>query len=91
MGSDRRLRATMMADRVDALGLLSAAAVSTRIGAQTQRPLAIVVIGGALAIMVLTRLLQPALIYLMHRRLRLAEQRGAPPGTASLGPHPIEQ
>ena len=90
MGSDRRLRATMMTDLVDALGLLPAA-VSTRIGAQTQRPLAIVVIGGALAIMVLTRLLQPALIYLMHRRLRLAEQRGEPPGTASLGPHPTEQ
>ncbi|MGD0075391.1 MAG: CusA/CzcA family heavy metal efflux RND transporter [Candidatus Binataceae bacterium] len=90
MGSDRRLRATMMTDLVDALGLLPAA-ISTRIGAQTQRPLAIVVIGGALAIMVLTRLLQPALIYLMHRRLRLAEQRGAPPGTASLAPHPSEQ
>jgi len=90
MGSDRRLRATMMTDLVDALGLLPAA-VSTRIGAQTQRPLAIVVIGGALAIMVLTRLLQPALIYLMHRRLRLAEQRGEPPGTAGLAPHPSEQ
>jgi cobalt-zinc-cadmium resistance protein CzcA len=86
MGSDRRLRATMMTDLVDALGLLPAA-ISTRIGAQTQRPLAIVVIGGALAIMILTRLLQPALIYLCHRRLRLAEQRGEPPGTASLPLH----
>ncbi len=75
MGSDRRLRATMMTDLVDALGLLPAA-VSTRIGAQTQRPLAIVVIGGALAIMMLTRVLQPALIYLCHRRLRLADQAG---------------
>jgi heavy metal efflux system protein len=69
MGSDRRLRATMMTDLVDALGLLPAA-ISTRIGAQTQRPLAIVVIGGALAIMLVTRLLQPVLIYLCHRRLR---------------------
>ncbi len=72
MGSDRRLRATMMTDLVDALGLLPAA-LSTRIGAQTQRPLAIVVIGGALAIMILTRVLQPVLIYLCHRRLRLAD------------------
>ena len=39
--------------------------------AQSQRPLAIVVIGGALAIMVLTRLLLPVLIYLCHRGLRL--------------------
>jgi len=72
MGSGRRLRAMMMTDLVDALGLLPAA-LSTRIGAQTQRPLAIVVIGGALAILVLTRVLQPVLIYLCHRRLRLAE------------------
>jgi heavy metal efflux system protein len=68
-GSDRRLRAMMMTDLVDALGLLPMA-LSTRIGAQTQRPLAIVVIGGALAILVLTRVLQPVLIYLCHRRLR---------------------
>ena len=73
MGSDRRLRATMMTDLVDALGLLPAA-ISTRIGAQTQRPLAIVVIGGALAIMLLTRVLQPALIYLCHRDLRRADE-----------------
>jgi cobalt-zinc-cadmium resistance protein CzcA len=75
-GSDRRLRATMMTDLVDALGLLPAA-VSTRIGAQTQQPLAIVVIGGALAIMVLTRILQPVLIYLCHRRLRIDDQNRA--------------
>ncbi len=73
MGSDRRLRATMMTDLVDALGLLPAA-ISTQIGAQTQRPLAIVVIGGALAIMMLTRVLQPALIYLCHRDLRRADE-----------------
>ena len=73
MGSDRRLRATMMTDLVDALGLLPAA-ISTRIGAQTQRPLAIVVIGGALAIMLLTRVLQPALIYLCHRDIRRADE-----------------
>jgi heavy metal efflux system protein len=76
MGSDRRLRATMMTDMVDAFGLLPAA-LSTRIGAQSQRPLAIVVIGGALAILLLTRILQPVLIYLCHRRLRMKDM--APP------------
>jgi cobalt-zinc-cadmium resistance protein CzcA len=80
MSSDRRLRATMMTDLVDAFGLLPMA-LSTRIGAQTQRPLAIVVIGGALAILLLTRLLQPVLIYLCHRRLRIAD-RGTPPSIA---------
>ena len=37
------------------------------------------VIGGALAIMMLTRVLQPVLIYLCHRRLRLAEEAGVKP------------
>jgi cobalt-zinc-cadmium resistance protein CzcA len=83
MGSDRRLRATMMTDLVDAFGLLPAA-LSTRIGAQTQRPLAIVVIGGALAILLLTRILQPVLIYLCHRRLRLSDAPPPPPPTVSL-------
>src|SRR6266849_3303492 len=78
MGSDRRLRATMMTDLVDAFGLLPMA-LSTRIGAQTQRPLAIVVIGGALAIMLLTRILQPVLIYLCHRRLRIEDFRKTAP------------
>jgi heavy metal efflux system protein len=86
MGSDRRLRATMMTDLVDALGLLPAA-LSTKIGAQTQQPLAIVVIGGALAIMLLTRVLQPVLIYLCHRRLRLADQnRPRPTGRLPIIP-----
>jgi cobalt-zinc-cadmium resistance protein CzcA len=77
MGSDRRLRAMMMTDLVDAFGLLPMA-LSTRIGAQTQRPLAIVVIGGALSILILTRVLQPVLIYLCHRRLRLTDPRRPP-------------
>jgi cobalt-zinc-cadmium resistance protein CzcA len=78
MGSDRRLRATMMTDLVAAFGLLPAA-VSSRIGAQTQRPLAIVVIGGALAIMLLTRLLLPVLIFLCHRGLRRKDATRAAP------------
>lgn len=75
MGSDRRFRAIIMTAMVDAIGLLPAA-LSTKIGAQTQRPLAIVVIGGALAIIIVTRILQPVLIYLCHRRLRLADPNG---------------
>ena len=77
MGSDRRFRAVMMTAMVDAIGLLPAA-LSTRIGAQTKRPLAIVVIGGALSIMLLTRVLQPVLIYLCHRRLRMADELNPP-------------
>jgi cobalt-zinc-cadmium resistance protein CzcA len=46
------------------LGLLPAA-LSTRIGAQTQRPLAIVVVGGMLTTLFLTRYLMPGVIQLL--------------------------
>jgi cobalt-zinc-cadmium resistance protein CzcA len=49
------------------IGLLPAA-LSHGIGSETQKPLAIVVIGGALMLAILPRLLQPALMVLLHRR-----------------------
>jgi cobalt-zinc-cadmium resistance protein CzcA len=64
--AQRWLRPVLMATFVAMLGLLPAA-VSRGIGSETQKPLAIVVIGGALALAILPRLLQPALIYLAHR------------------------
>jgi heavy metal efflux system protein len=73
MGADRRFRAVMMTALVDGLGLLPAA-LSTRIGAQTQRPLAIVVIGGAISIALLTRVFQPTLVYLLHNQVGLTER-----------------
>jgi cobalt-zinc-cadmium resistance protein CzcA len=78
MGADRRFRAVMMTALVDGLGLLPAA-LSTRIGAQTQRPLAIVVIGGAIAIALLTRVFQPTLVYVLHRQLGLTDDRQPEP------------
>ncbi|MBV8359159.1 MAG: efflux RND transporter permease subunit [Deltaproteobacteria bacterium] len=77
MGADRRFRALMMTALVDGLGLLPAA-LSTRIGAQTQRPLAIVVIGGAISVALLTRVFHPTLVYLLHRPLGLTDERSAP-------------
>ena len=52
--AEKRLRAGMMTTLVAMIGLLPAA-LSHGIGAQTQRPLAIVVIGGALMLAALTR------------------------------------
>jgi cobalt-zinc-cadmium resistance protein CzcA len=78
MGADRRFRALMMTALVDGLGLLPAA-LSTRIGAQTQRPLAIVVIGGAISIALLTRVFHPTLVYLLRRPLGLIDERRVPP------------
>jgi hypothetical protein len=73
MGADRRFRALMMTALVDGLGLLPAA-LSTRIGAQTQRPLAIVIIGRAISIALLTRVFQPTLVYLLRRPLGLIDE-----------------
>ena len=77
MGADRRFRALMMTALVDGLGLLPAA-LSTRIGAQTQRPLAIVVIGGSISIALLTRVFHPTLVYLLRQPLGLTDDRSVP-------------
>jgi heavy metal efflux system protein len=66
IAAERRLRPVLMSTFVAMLGLLPAA-VSRGIGSETQKPLAIVVIGGALALVILPRLLQPALVMLAHR------------------------
>lgn len=66
-GARRGLRPAAMTAAVAAIGLLPAA-LSRGIGSETQKPLAIVVIGGALAMALLPRLLQPALLVLLHRR-----------------------
>jgi len=66
--AQKRLRPVLMTTLVAALGLLPAA-ISNGIGAQTQKPLAIVVIGGALMLAVLTRLLQPPVLVVAHRWL----------------------
>ncbi|HEY4185846.1 MAG TPA: CusA/CzcA family heavy metal efflux RND transporter [Polyangia bacterium] len=64
--AERRLRPVLMTTFVAMLGL-TPAALSHGIGADTQKPLAIVVIGGALILAVLPRLVQPPLLVLAHR------------------------
>jgi len=65
--AEQRFRPVLMTTLVATLGLLPAA-LSNGIGAQTQKPLAIVVIGGSLILAILTRILQPPLLVLAHRR-----------------------
>ncbi|MDC8785004.1 efflux RND transporter permease subunit [Roseateles koreensis] len=60
MGSMQRLRTVLMTAMLAALGLLPMA-LSHEIGAETQRPLAIVVIGGLLTATLLTLVVLPAL------------------------------
>jgi cobalt-zinc-cadmium resistance protein CzcA len=59
-GGAKRVRAMLMTDLTAVFGLLPAA-FSTRIGAQTQRPLAIVVVGGMITTLLLARYLMPVL------------------------------
>ena len=64
--SEKRFRPVLMTTLVATLGLLPAA-LSNGIGAQTQKPLAIVVIGGSLELAILTRILQPPMRVIAHR------------------------
>ncbi len=59
-GSTQRLRTVLMTALLAALGLLPMA-LSTAIGAETQRPLAVVVIGGLVSATLLTLLVLPVL------------------------------
>ena len=59
-GAEKRVRPIMMTALTAVFGLLPAA-LSTEIGAQTQRPLAIVVVGGMITTLFLTRYLMPVL------------------------------
>jgi len=59
-GASKRVRPVTMTALTAILGLLPAA-FSTAIGAQTQRPLAIVVVGGMITTLFLTRYLMPVL------------------------------
>jgi cobalt-zinc-cadmium resistance protein CzcA len=72
--AEKRFRPVLMTTLVATLGLLPAA-LSHGIGAQTQKPLAIVVIGGSLLLATLTRLVQPPLLVMGWRWLESRRQR----------------
>ena len=74
--AEKRFRPVLMTTLVATLGLLPAA-LSNGIGSQTQKPLAIVVIGGSLILAVLTRVVQPPLLVVAHTWLeRRSSGRG---------------
>jgi cobalt-zinc-cadmium resistance protein CzcA len=63
--ADKGFRPMLMATVVAILGLLPAA-LSNGIGSQTQKPLAVVVIGGCFTLALLTRILRPPLLVRAH-------------------------
>jgi cobalt-zinc-cadmium resistance protein CzcA len=76
-----RLRPVMMTCLAGCVGLLPAA-LSSGIGAQVQRPLAIVVVGGVLLAPILILLILPVLIDLFSRHIPPAEVPVPQPGPA---------
>ena len=88
----KRFRAGLMTTLVATLGLLPAA-ISNGIGSETQKPLAVVVIGGSLILAVLTRVLQPPMLVLAHRTFDRRPKSGpplsSPPPASSEYPEPV--
>ena len=77
-GAGKRVRPVMMTALTALFGLLPAA-LSTQIGSQTQRPLAIVVVGGMATTLFLTQYLMPVLYsFYGHRE---------PPAKTAIGAH----
>jgi cobalt-zinc-cadmium resistance protein CzcA len=67
LGVQSRVRPVVMTALMAAIGLLPAA-VSKGIGSETQKPLAIVVIGGLISSTVLTLLIFPLIVEIFYRR-----------------------
>ena len=66
-GAKSRLRPVIMTALMAALGLMPAA-LSTGIGSETQKPLAVVVIGGLVSATILVMLILPAIYTIVYRR-----------------------
>jgi cobalt-zinc-cadmium resistance protein CzcA len=73
--AEKRFRPVLMTTLVAMVGLLPAA-ISNGIGAQTQKPLAIVVIGGSLILALSSRIVRPPLLVLAHRRFGMPGTKG---------------
>lgn len=75
-GSMQRLRTVLMTGLLAMLGLLPMA-LSTDIGSETQKPLAVVVIGGLISATLLTLIVLPVLYVMFNRRWSNYSRRGA--------------
>ena len=74
-----------MTTLVATLGLLPAA-ISNGIGSQTQKPLAVVVIGGSMILALTSRLLKPPLLVFAHTLRDRWMLKHRPAGSAELTP-----
>ena len=74
LGVISRVRPVVMTALMAAIGLLPAA-ISTGIGSETQKPLAIVVIGGLVTSTILTLLILPVIYALVYKLIHKRENR----------------
>jgi cobalt-zinc-cadmium resistance protein CzcA len=63
-GSTEKLRAVLMAGSLALFGLLPMA-ISTGIGSETQRPFALVIVGGMVTTLIITLFVLPAVYYVL--------------------------
>jgi cobalt-zinc-cadmium resistance protein CzcA len=84
-GSVTRLRPVLMTALVASLGFVPMA-IARGTGAEMQRPLATVVIGGVVSSTLLTLVVLPVLYRLIHREGDLPEPDEAPPSSFSMPP-----
>ncbi|WP_315816692.1 efflux RND transporter permease subunit [Paraflavitalea speifideaquila] len=73
-GVNARIRPVVMTALMAAIGLLPAA-ISTGIGSETQKPLAIVVIGGLISSTILTLLIFPLVVEIFYKRAHQRKQK----------------
>jgi cobalt-zinc-cadmium resistance protein CzcA len=67
MGVKARTRAVVMTALMASIGLMPAA-ISTGIGSESQKPLAIVIIGGLITATILTLLVFPIIFWIFNRK-----------------------
>lgn len=73
-GVQSRIRPVVMTALMAAIGLMPAA-LSTGIGSETQKPLAIVVIGGLISSTILTLLIFPLIVQILYHRQHRKQKR----------------
>ena len=76
-GVRQRLRPVLMTSLIGAIGL-APAALSTGIGSEVQRPLAMVVVGGQIFCMMLSFTVLPQMFYFAYRKHRHVKRRPDP-------------
>ena len=86
--AETRLRPVLMTGLVAAIGFVPMA-LNTGVGAEVQRPLATVVIGGVITSMLATLVVLPVLYTALGARMPAADEEAVSPGGSEPAPEPV--